>query len=305
MDKTIKILVILFALAAIALFGYNWVTQWHARTMDAAVATEKEQCQKRIADLEAQIAHLAAQLHDQQASLAQGGLTKSEMDGVFGQDRPESTDCAQISNQVTAFFSYLDSKANVLWPGSSIKAQQLYSQVYRKLVDNPPINVGEMQNLANLTRNVAHLYRVLGKEQIDLIKNILSSEGAVVEPAMSVLFAWMTVCGETGRSVADQKKIEETYPYAAFFLNTMSGRSYLLRRESKLRMLVNYYSVLIIDFANAHKLNSFGLDIRPYLDYLFYDISNQKGLMYRERYLTHLSVLKEKYPQPPPESSMP
>ncbi len=305
MDKTIKILLILFALAAIALFGYNWVTQWHARTLDAAVAAEKEQCQKRIAELEAQIANLAAQLREQQASLGQGGLTKSEMDGVFGQDRPESTDCAQIANQVTAFFSYLDSKVDILWPGSTIKAQQLYSQVYRKLADNPPINVGEMQNLANLTRNVAHLYRVLGKEQVDLIKKILSSEAAVVEPALSVLFAWMTFCGETGRPAPDQKKFEEIYPYAAFFLNTMGGRSYLLRRDSKLRMLVNYYSVLIIDFANAHKLNSFGLDIRPYLDYLFYDISNQKGLMYRERYLTRLSVLKEKYPQPLSEQPAP
>ena len=78
-------------------------------------------------------------------------------------------------------------------------------------------------------------------------------------------------------------------------MNTLGGRSYLLRRDAKLRMLVNYYSLLIIDLANEAKLNAYGLDIRPYLDYVFYDINNQKGLMYRQRYLSRLSALQNKY----------
>jgi hypothetical protein len=85
------------------------------------------------------------------------------------------------------------------------------------------------------------------------------------------------------------------YEYAGFFLNTLGGRSYLQRRDSKIRMLVDYYSLMILDRANTEKLNSHGIDIRPYIDFLFYDISNQKGLMYRERYLSGLAALQSKY----------
>lgn len=305
MNNTIKFLVILFALAAIALLGYNWITRWHTRTLDAALAVEKEQCEKRVAELDAEIARLAEKLGKLEVLLDREGLTGAELDEVFGQHRAETTDCTQIANQVEAFFNHLDGRADILWPGSTAKARQLYSEIYRKLVANPPINVGEMQNLADLTRNVAHLYRVLGKEQLLLLKRLLDNEAAVVEPAMSVLFDWTLSCTEPGRPTDDRKELEEIYPYAAFFLNTMGGRSYLLRRHSKLRLLVGYYCVRVIDLANTHQLNSFGLDIRPYLDNLFYDIDTQRGLMYRERYLTQLTALKEKYPLPPPEQSAP
>ena len=46
-----------------------------------------------------------------------------------------------------------------------------------------------------------------------------------------------------------------------FFLNTLGGRSYMLRRESKLRMLVSYYAILIVDRANDEKFNRYGIDV--------------------------------------------
>jgi hypothetical protein len=152
-----------------------------------------------------------------------------------------------------------------------------------------------MENLNSLRRNVTHLYRVLGKDRIELLKVILQSESAVIEPAMAVMHAWLVVCSDDSASGADKQHLKEIYPYAAYFLNTLGGRSYLLRRDSKVRMLMNYYAVLTVDMANDNKTNAYGLDIRPYIDYLFYDINNQKGLMYRERYLTQLAALKDKY----------
>jgi hypothetical protein len=116
-----------------------------------------------------------------------------------------------------------------------------------------------------------------------------------VEPAMAVMFTWFTACGKNAAKSISQPSLKELYQYACFFLNTLGGRSYLLRREAKLRVLVNYYAVLILDMANDAKLNAYGLDIRPYMDYLFHDLSNQKGLMYRQRYLTRLAALQNKY----------
>jgi hypothetical protein len=65
-------------------------------------------------------------------------------------------------------------------------------------------------------------------------------------------------------------------------------------------MLVNYYSLLLLDQANRKELNRFGIDIRPYIDFLFYDITNQKGIMYRERYLSVLAALQNRYHQDAP-----
>jgi hypothetical protein len=176
-----------------------------------------------------------------------------------------------------------------------MRAEELFDSVSKQLSASPPINVGEMEDIFSLVRNVTHFYRILGKERIALIKEILKSESAVIEPAMAVMFSWMTVCNDTPSSGLGHPSLKSLYQYASYFLNTLGGRGYLLRRETKLRMLINYYALLTVDLANDAKINSYGIDIRPHLDYLFYDINNQKGLMYRQRYLSRLSALQTKY----------
>ena len=294
MDKTVKVLVILFAIVGIGLFGYHWFSQWHTKSVQEALQKERQQELEKIAQLEAEINRLTEELGTQQRNRP----TESEMANVFGADKPmasitpEVVDCKQITAQVAAFFQYLDSKAYLIWPGTNMRAEELFEQISRKLSAKPPVNVGEMEDIYSLVRNVTHFYRVLGKDRIDLIKEILKSESSVLEPAMAVLFAWVTACNTDEQQ---QPTLKTLYRYAHFFLDTLGGRSYLLRRDAKLRMLVNYYSLLIVDMANEAKLNAYGLDIRPQLDYVFYDISNQKGLMYRQRYLSRLSALQSKY----------
>lgn len=297
MDRTVKVLVIVFAIAGLGLLGYQWINQRQAKALNAAVEQEKEDCLKRIAELEAQINRMGEELDTQRQALP----STTDMTTVFGAEKlaspalTEKVDCKRVTAQVAAFYQYLDSKAYLIWPGINMRAEALFDQITQKLVANPPINVGEMEDLYLLVRNVTHFYRILGKDRIDLIKEILSSESAIVEPAMSVMFTWFTACADRSGQSKSQPSLKDLYQYTCFFLNTLGGRSYLLRRESKLRVLVNYYALLTLDMANDAKINAYGLDIRPYLDYLFYDLSNQKGLMYRQRYLTRLNQLQEKY----------
>jgi hypothetical protein len=293
MDKTVKVLIILFAMVGIGLFGYHFINQWHTKTLDQAVHQERQHELEKIAQLEAKINRLTDELGVQQRSEP----SKSEMVNVFGEAKPldsikpEVVDCKQIKGQVTAFFQYLDSKAYLIWPGNNMRAEDLFHQIARQLAAKPPVNVGEMEDIYNLMHNVTHFYSVLGKDRIDLIKEILKSESDVLEPAMAVMFAWVTTCNKGSKDI----DLNTLYQYAHFFLSTLGGRSYLLRRQAKVRILVNYYSLLIIDMANDAKLNAYGFDIRPHLDHVFYDINNQKGLMYRQRYLSHLRALQNKY----------
>lgn len=297
MDRTVKLLVTIFALIGLCLLGYYWINKWHNQDLQEAVAKEKASCLKKIAQLEAEIQKLTDGAGEQEQTLTE----PSDMQTVFGAEKPlkvvqaETVDCKKVTAQAVAFFQYLDSKAYLIWPGINMRAEELFEDVYTELATTPPKNVSEMDNLFNLTRNVTHFYRVLGKDRINLLKEILTSEAAVVEPAMAVLFTWLATCDGGGTRAKESSKLGALYQYAAFFLNTLGGRSYLLRRDSKLRMLINYYALLIVDLANDATLNSYGIDIRPHLDYLFYDINNQKGLLYRQRYLTHLAALKSKY----------
>ena len=293
MDKTVKVLVILFALIGIGLFGYHWFNQWHTKTVDQTLHKEKEKHLARIAQLEAEITQMKEELDAQQLTQP----SKSELANVFGDAKPtepiviNKADCKKITGQAVAFFQYLDSKAYLIWPGIDMRADELFEEISKQLAAQPPVNVGEMEDLYSLVRNVTHFYRILGRNRVNLIKEILNSESEIMEPAMAVMFAWITTCNYE----YDQLNLNTLFQYAHFFLNTLGGRSYLLRRDTKQRMLINYYCLLIIDMANDAKLNAYGFDIRPHLDYVFYDINNQKGLMYRQRYLSRLSVLQNKY----------
>jgi hypothetical protein len=85
------------------------------------------------------------------------------------------------------------------------------------------------------------------------------------------------------------------YEYAGFLLNTLGGRSYLLRRSPKVRALTTYYCVLALDRANDEELNSKGIDIRPYIKSSLMEIKNQIGLIYQKEYIAKLSELSLKY----------
>ena len=85
------------------------------------------------------------------------------------------------------------------------------------------------------------------------------------------------------------------YKYSGFFLNTLAGRNYLLRRVPKIRVLATYYCVLILDKANDAKLNPNGIDIRPHIKLLLTDISNQSGFINKDQYLSELDQLDRKY----------
>jgi hypothetical protein len=85
------------------------------------------------------------------------------------------------------------------------------------------------------------------------------------------------------------------YDYAGYFLSTLGGRSYLLRRDSRIRLLSTYYCVRILDLANDKHMNSNGIDIRPHIKLAFNDITHQIGLIHQNEYLTELENLKRKY----------
>jgi hypothetical protein len=297
MNRTLATVAVVFALIVVGLVTYFMVNKWHQNQMAVGRQQAQKECLEVIQKMEADIEAMRAELETDR----QMRPGDEDFPTVFGTPAPDRNaealpaDCEKVDAQMVSFFNYLDSRSYLSARQIEGSSADFFRECAAMLMNNPPVNIGEMQELFRLVKNVTHFYRVLGKKRLMVVKDIMASEDRVLEPAMAVLYANIAKCGKPLAGDEQPLSMERLYDYASYFLNTLGGRSYLLRRESKMRMLVNYYAILIVDRANDEKFNRYGIDVRPYIDFLFYDISNQKGLTYRERYLTQLTALSNKY----------
>ena len=230
--------------------------------------------------------------YDKKISVRKKIMPLSPEGKVSGPANVEESDQDQLQKRVEQFFDYLDRqnyiKAYKLGEGS----YQHFLWLVSKLSSHPPVVSGEMNDLYILRCNMAHFYRVMGKKNVLLIKDILSNERKTIEPVIEMLYEWglretANKSGEIKASAGD------LYEYAAFFLNTVSGRAYLLRRKSGIRMLLTYYSILTIDRADRESSNHCGVDIIPHVNLLIDDISRYSGLAHKDKYLERLDSIRK------------
>ncbi|NNF98405.1 MAG: hypothetical protein HKM93_03430 [Desulfobacteraceae bacterium] len=297
MEKPIKVLVIIFILAIPSWLGFVHVKRWHKAQLTAATQQTENDCLGVVADLETRISLLQEELTAHRAVTP----TPETMSTIFGENTPPlsweagEVDCDETNRRVMALFSYMDEQKYLPAHDMDMPFHGFFNQMTIVLSTKAPLLTGELEDILSLLRNVTHFYRILGKNRLKLMKEIVVNETEIIEPAFAILFNWATTCPDQYTASGASLIREDLYNYAGYFLNTLGGRSYLLRRESKIRILVSYYSILILDIANDEKLNRVGIDIRPHIDFLFYDIINQTGWMYKEQYLSELAALRGKY----------
>jgi hypothetical protein len=208
------------------------------------------------------------------------------------QKKPKSY-YARLGDEVRILFDYLDGRDYVQACKIDGGTQKHFLYLLGKLSSNPPVISGETRDIVTLMHNMAHLYRVMGQQGISLGKGFLVHEREIVEPSMELLYEWVTE-GIKRKNRNMQTSTQDLYEYAGFFLNTLSGKAYLARRDSKTRILVLYYSLLILDEANRNDLNDRGIDILPPLNLLIDDIENRRDFEYRDKYLGRLQYIKKR-----------
>ena len=308
MDKSAKIIVAVVVILASSFFIYSKFAGWHTNKIEATISQERMICQEKSDQMKQEIANL-----NQKLAVIKGlNISKDKLAKVFGEEQKEgkegdlqsedkylkeisNPDFAQIEGEIKAFFGYLDEKEYV----QSFKFKEgvfrQYQITIEKLSSKLPIVTGEMSSLYNIVRNVAHFYRVLGKKRVDLIRQMLENESEVIESVMRTFYRWFTMDDNAKSTVQGRPSFKSMYEYAGYILNTLGGRSYLLRRNPNVRTLTVYYCVLILDKANDEELNSRGIDIRPYIKSSLMDIDNQVGLVHQKEYLEKLKELRLKY----------
>lgn len=225
-------------------------------------------------------------------------LAAVENDGVVRKKIPAAqrqTGTVDIERQIMAFFSYLDAQPYIKAYDFAGGSYLQYQIAVKNLSSQLPIITGEMQSLYSMALNVAHFYRVMGKQRIYATRQILQNESEIIESVMQTFYRWYTM-DEAGPAIlAGRPSPEMMYEYAGYILNTLGGRSYLLRRSPKVRVLTTYYCVLALDIANNEELNSKGIDIRPYIKSSMMEVKNQIGLIHQNDYIAKLSELNLKY----------
>ena len=214
----------------------------------------------------------------------------------FGTGDDQDLSCSKLADNVESFFNTLDSREYIKVFQLESPSLVYFPRLIQKVVDNPPIVSGETDDLFTILQNTAHFFRIIGKKNILVLKGILDRERATFE---QTLFDFYRLTEEPeclkARFNLDIGQ-DPLYAYAGFFLNTMGGRLYLFRRDSMSRMVVIFYSTLIIEQANREGRNKDGIAIKDAIDNLIIEIESSRiDLRMRDFYLDTLYDLKVKY----------
>jgi len=216
--------------------------------------------------------------------------------GTIEKDQEQPDECLQTADKILLFFEHLDRQNYIQEYSLKGSTHDHLNGIINKLIANPPVVVRETDDLFAILNNMAHFFRVLGTGDILLIKDILINERELVEPTMALFYKWSEIESDCPDQNLDIKLPPEgLYEYAGYFINTLGGQSYLFRRSLFLRLLIRYYSILIIDRANSMDANRYGIDIRYTLEALISELQANGDLENRDEYLEKLFRMQDKY----------
>jgi len=203
--------------------------------------------------------------------------------------------CSQLENDVRDFFSYLDSKPYVQHLDLGEPVTDHVRDMVRRLSTHPPVPAGEGIDLRILTKNIFHLYRVLGLKDIRLVREILRNERDSLETNLEILYRWLMAGDKCPDRLGLRPPFQVLYKYAGFLVNTVGGRACLSRRSNLGRILATYYCLLIVHEADTRGLNNYGIDIYPVVISLKNEMSHYHDLEFQSDYLDKLTKMESYY----------
>ena len=220
---------------------------------------------------------------------------------VLGEKEVESkiisveAECENLERNLVEFFEYLDGKDYIreLEIGEDILTH--FKKIIQVLSSNPPVPAGEGFEHNMIIKNIYHFYRVLGLKDLNMIRLILKNEADSMEINLASFYKWLMSCDECKHKEVQPPTLDVVYKYAGFLVNSIGGKAYLFRRETRLRLLINYYCIILLHEIDKRKMNTFGIDIIPYLEPLADEIDNYQSLYFRREYAGKLIDIKNYY----------
>jgi hypothetical protein len=275
------------------------VWQWDALVEKIAgekIQEERQAWMDRTRELEGIILQL------QQGRQFKPLLPAERLSQVFGPTcplvkgaSPRSMKCEELEESLRAFCRYLDAGETFRSQKTYRDSWELFTSILESLERRPPVMSAESYRPSVIVENSFYFFRLLGKEKIDIVREVIRYESDLAEPLMGILYYWLMSGRKCDKLPSPTATLKVMYQYAGFFVNTLGGHSYLYRQDSRIRLLTVYYSILVIHEANMRELNEVGLDLRFFLPLIFQEIQSRNDLLYAEDYLQTLTNLQLQY----------
>jgi hypothetical protein len=217
-------------------------------------------------------------------------------EGLKGIRPSEKEDyCSKIEKGVQDFFTYLNKERYVRNLKADMDSYERFKRVMIKLSSEPPVPAGENMDTLIMTRNIYHFYRLLENEDLRLIREIMRNEADSLELNLDIFYKWLMLGEQCPDPEKTRPSLDVLYQYAGFFLNTIGGRAYLYRRPLNVRLLISYYSLLIVHEADKKGKNSYGIDVFPEITPLAREISLYPDFHFQNEYILQLTQLQNYY----------
>ncbi|UCG21328.1 MAG: hypothetical protein JSU80_01665 [Deltaproteobacteria bacterium] len=286
-------------LVLLAIFVGLLVWQWDTLIEKVAgekIEEERHGWMERTQELESIILEL------QQGKEFKPLLPAERLSQVFGPTSPlvkgaspRSMKCEELEDSLRAFCRYLDAGETFRSQKTHRDSWALFTSILESLVRRPPVMSAESYRPSVIVENSFYFFRLLGKEKIDIVREVIKFESDLAEPLMGIMYYWLMTGRSCDKLPSPSAALKIIYNYAGFFLDTLGGHSYLYRQDSRIRLLTVYYSILVIHEANMRELNEVGLDLRYFLPNIFQEIQSRNDLLYAEDYLQTLTNLQLQY----------
>jgi hypothetical protein len=208
---------------------------------------------------------------------------------------PSQDECERVEKEILEFFGYLDNQNYVKKLDLGMSTLSAYNKILSRLSSKTPIPAGEGIDSKILIKNLYHFFRILEMKDIYLIKGILTNEKETAEFQLRLFYSWFTFADDCPDTEVTRPSLAVLYKYAGFLINTTGGRAYLSRRSAKLRILLTYYSSLIVYQRDLVGKNSFGINVQPLIAPLKDEIARYTDLQYQRDYLNKLREMEDYY----------
>ena len=176
-----------------------------------------------------------------------------------------SPSCSEVEREVEALCRTLDDRSDLRVAGEGSPCDFLM-EAARELARRPPAVSAELRSHAAMLGNVYHLFRVLGRERLGLLRDLVREEGELAEPAAFVIYRWWMSRDSCTEESDEPIGVESFYDYAGYTFQSVGGQAYMRRRSPRLEALTCFYGLHGLDVAISGGHNPDGIDLLPELE---------------------------------------
>jgi len=214
---------------------------------------------------------------------------------IFAKTPAERLYCGLIDEYVADFFSYLDTRKYIKRLDLQTDTYSYFKRIIKALSARPPEPGGEGLTPTLMVKNIFFFSRALDRRDLRFFKEVVKNERDTLEINMEMFYRWAMLERLCPGSGGTRIPFDVLYRYAGFLLNTTGGRAYLFRRSISLRLLLTYYSLLVVYQADRSGRNSYGINIFPHINPLREEISHYPDFQFQDQYMDALTRIEDYY----------